>query len=273
MLLSTLFEFLHKVSEEFYELAADIENLIYEQPNTTLMKCRLFCEQLVKIVSKYEKIEERYHLNNAERIRKLYDEGVIEDNIYSKLEWIRKKGNRASHDLNAADIQDAINAHKFIFDISVWYMEVYISYDFISPIYELPKRKTHVSPNADKLMTSYVDQTMERIDSLWTEVNKELENIKREKKLIEKRDTEESKNIKKPYPILEYLEKENLTYIDQRDKGGVLWIIGDWSINEKINELIKYEIFFRFIKKGGKSTNYEPAWYMLNNTIPLFVEK
>lgn len=276
--MTTLFEFIKEVSDDLYELASDIENLLYEQPNVTLMKCRLYCEELVKRVSKHEELEQVYPLKNMERIHKLYREQAMEEDIYLKLEWIRKKGNKAAHHVNAADVQDAIKAHKFLFDVSVWYMEVYVSYDFVAPIYKLPKRQAsqptlHVE-NIDQLVKPYLTQTMQKIDNLWAEMNQELEQMKKEKEEIEKAKIEKNNANRetvqqKAFPIIEYLEKEGLTYIDKRDKQGALWVIGDWSINEQLMPLKKQRIFFRYTKKGARSTDYQPAWFMLNKTLPM----
>ena len=55
-----------------------------------------------------------------------------------KLEWIRKKGNKAVHDVTEVEVADALQAHKFLFEISVWYMQVYVTYNFEAPVYKLP---------------------------------------------------------------------------------------------------------------------------------------
>lgn len=269
--MSKLFEFMQDVSDELYSLVSDMESLLYEQPNTTLMKCRLYCEELVKRISEHENLEEVYPLNNAERIRKLYREEIIQEDIYRKLEWLRKMGNKAAHEVDAADIEDALKAHRFVFDISVWYMELYVSYDFVAPIYKLPLRDTSVkTANIDELMRPYLDETKKQLDSLWSEITQELEQIKKEKeKLAKDKEVVETKKDKVPFPIIEYLEKENLQYVDKRDKKGALWIVGDWSLHKKLNELKKYKIYFRFTKKGARSTKYQPAWFMLNKSLPL----
>ncbi|MBU5465814.1 DUF4145 domain-containing protein [Virgibacillus sp. MSJ-26] len=267
--MSTIFEFTKEISDDFHQLATEIENLIYEQPNATLMKSRLYCEHIVKRISEQEKLEEMYPLKHAERIYKLYRDQAIEEEIYLKLEWIRKMGNKAAHHLNAVDIQSAIQAHRFLFDISVWYMEVYVSYDFVAPIYQLPRRQSGPS-DADQLIQPYVEQTMEKIDSLWQEVNEKIESINKEKQQAE---VYQAQNIvekeKIPFPILAYLREQELEYVDKRDQDGVLWILGDWSINEKLTSLKKHKMYFRFTKKGGKSTNYQSAWFLLNKTLPL----
>lgn len=272
----SLFTFMKDVSTELYELATNIEEQLYEHPDTTLMKIRLFCEKLIKRVSRQEGIEEVYPLRNVERIRKLFQDNAIEEDTYLKLEWIRKKGNKAAHEINTANIQDVLKAHKFLYDISVWYMQIYVSYDFEPPIYDVPTRSSHLSSDdMDTLIQPYMEETLKKIDNMWTEITNELENLKSKKEETVKEfinDDKENSNLKttkKPFPILEYMAENELKCIDNRDKNGAFWILGDWSINEKLFPLKKHKIYFRYTKKGGKATKYKPAWFMLNKTIPL----
>ncbi|MBO9128594.1 DUF4145 domain-containing protein [Bacillus sp. 165] len=181
-----LFEFVRQFSSELAELAYRIENQLLDQPHASMMQARLYNEQLVKIISKEEKLEEVYPLKISEQIHKLYRQNVIEEDIYLKLEWIRKKGNKAVHNVEEVDIHDALQAHKFLFEISVWYMQVYVSYNFEVPVYKLPV-KTEKETNSlgamdmDSLIKPYLDETLQKMDDMWSEVQKELEVIRQEK--------------------------------------------------------------------------------------------
>lgn len=270
-----LFTFVEKFSGELVVLASRIEDQLFEQPQTSLMQARLYSEQLVKLVSVEEELEKIYPLKHSERIHKLYRNNAIEEDIYLKLEWLRKKGNKAAHDVKGVEIQDVLQAHKFLFDISVWYMQVYISYDFEAPIYKLPVKTNQDSAaidvkDLDTLIKPYLDQTLRKIDDMWSEVNRELEAIKKEKEqlqidsLVNKPIAVENESKVKEFSLFEYLNDHDLEYIDKRDKKGDLWIIGDWSINEKLFPLKSHKIYFRFAKKGSRITGYQPAWFLLN---------
>src|SRR5690625_166758 len=247
-----LFDFVKNVSPNLFNLANRIEDQLYEHPDATLIKARLYGEQIIKIVSEKEELEEVCPLKNAERIHKLYRQNAIEEDIYMKLEWIRKKGNKAAHKLDVASINDALQAHRFIFDISLWYMLVYVNYDFEKPIYKLPERKkvraSAIEPkDLDKVIKPYLNHTNDKIDSMWSEVRNELEKLKQEKE----RTSHEISTTSKPqymqdeFPLLDYLKNQGLDYIDKRAKNGSLWVVGDWTINKKIFPLKKHEIYFR----------------------------
>lgn len=70
--------------------------------------------------------------------------------------------------------------------------------------------------------------------------------------------------------IADFIRKYNLDYVDQREKGGVLWIVKDESFKECINELEKYSFVFNYTVNGSKSTNYKPAWYLTKDKNSVF---
>ncbi|MCK1981374.1 MULTISPECIES: DUF4145 domain-containing protein [Peribacillus] len=185
----SIFEFVGQFSSELFELVCRIENGLLDQPLASLIQARLYSEQLVKIISKEEGIEDIYPLKHSERIHKLYRQNAVEEDIYLKLEWIRKKGNKAAHDIKEVNITDVLQVHKFLFEISVWYMQVYVSYDFEAPIYKLPINKAQETnplgaEDLEVLMKPYVDQTMQKMDEMWAEVQRELEALRQEKKQL-----------------------------------------------------------------------------------------
>lgn len=275
-----LFSFTEIISKDFMELAQKIEATLISQPQAALMQTRLYNEQLVKLISKNEGLEDIYPLKHVERVHKLYRQNAIEEEIYLKMEWIRKKGNKAAHDVKEVSQQDAFQAHRFIYEISVWYIQIYINYDFEAPIYKLPLEDKTVEVKQDQIdsvVKPMVDEALKKIDSMWVEVNRELEELKKEKERIRLLDgenrTEQNKEENKQhihpeeFPLLEFLEEHNLEFIDKRDRKGALWIIGDWSISEVLFTLKENNIYFRFSKKGSKSTGYKPAWFLLNKTL------
>lgn len=274
-----LFSFVENFSRELATLSIRIEDQLFEQPQATLMQARLFSEQLVKLISNEEEIEKLYPLKHSERIHKLYRNNAIEEDIYMKLEWLRKKGNSAAHSIKEVEVEDILKAHRFLFDISVWYMQIYVSYDFEAPVYKLPikskQEPAEIGENLDGLIKPYIDQTLKKIDDMWAEINQELQAIKKEKEQLalsrhaeEQSTAQEEKDKQEHFSLFKYLDENNLEYIDKRDKKGALWVIGDWSISEKLFPLKAHKIYFRYSKKGGRSTDYRPAWFLLNKTLP-----
>ncbi|MCT8139200.1 DUF4145 domain-containing protein [Anaerobacillus sp. CMMVII] len=183
--MTSIFAFVEKFSKELAELAYRIEEQLYDQPQAALMQGRLFSEELVKLISNEEGIEEVFGLKHAERIHKLYRQNAIEEDLYMKLELVRKKGNKAVHDLKEAEIIDVLQVHQYLYELSVWYMQVYVSYDFEAPKYELPLKKTVENTDLDTLIKPYLEQAYQKIDEMWNEVNQQLQALRAEKELAE----------------------------------------------------------------------------------------
>lgn len=62
--------------------------------------------------------------------------------------------------------------------------------------------------------------------------------------------------------IIQAIEDADLEYIDKRDSGGNLWIIGDRKIVKAISGLNKQEASFKYRESGGKATKGRSAWWM-----------
>ncbi|WP_043932435.1 DUF4145 domain-containing protein [Bacillus sp. EB01] len=267
------FEFVGSFSNELLTLIVQLEEALFTQPQTVLMQARLYTEQLVKLVSKEEGIENVYPLKHAERIHKLYRQNAIEEDLYIKLEWIRKKGNKAAHDVSAVSIEDGLKAHKYLFDISVWYMQVYVSYDFEAPIYKLPVPEKGSGALSEQelsvLIKPYLEQSFKQMDEMKKEIQRELDELKRIKDNAISSTIEETEVEKEvvSFSLLNYLEEKQIPYIDNRTKNGALWVIGGWELNEKLFPLKENRIYFRFMKKGGRATNYKPGWFLLNKNL------
>ncbi|MBM7655264.1 DUF4145 domain-containing protein [Neobacillus cucumis] len=184
-----LFDFVREFSDELADLAHRIEAQLFNQPQSALIQARLYCEKLVKKISDTESLEAIYPLKPAERIHKLYRQDIIPEEIYLKLEWIRKMGNKAAHDLKEIELKDILEAHKLLFEISVWYMEVYVSHQFTAPKYQLPVN-VHQETNSlelndlDALLKPYFDQTLQKVDEMREVFERQLEAIKADKENI-----------------------------------------------------------------------------------------
>ncbi|MFB4324460.1 DUF4145 domain-containing protein [Priestia sp. BR_2] len=173
-----LFDFVKQFSNELANLAERIEDKLFSEPHASLIQARLYSEHLVKLISKQEELEELYPLKHAERIHKLYRQNAIEEDIYLKLEWIRKKGNKAVHDVKEVETVDILQTHKFLFEISVWYMQLYVTYEFEAPAYKLPlTQKLNVlqATDQDESLKRYLDK---KIDDMRVEMQRQFEDIR-----------------------------------------------------------------------------------------------
>lgn len=63
-------------------------------------------------------------------------------------------------------------------------------------------------------------------------------------------------------PVIQYLMKHDIPYMDKRSQGGSLWILSGMNISKQILELHGMGYTFRFSPAGGKTSKENPAWYL-----------
>ncbi len=183
-MMAFLFEFVREFSSELANLAERIEEKLFSEPHASMMQARLYAEKLVKLISKEEELESVYSVNHAERIYRLYRKDIIDEDLYKKLEYIRKKGNKAAHEETQIEIGDMLQIHQFLFEISVWYMQVYVSYCFEAPEYKVPTPTASESKtlnHIDEVIKPYLDK---KLDDMWADIQRKLDEIKIEKEKI-----------------------------------------------------------------------------------------
>lgn len=59
-----------------------------------------------------------------------------------------------------------------------------------------------------------------------------------------------------------YLAEKGLEYIDKREKGGALWIVGGHELDEVMLACAELGYKFFYSEKGGRITKNLPGWYL-----------
>ncbi len=213
---TSVFHFIGEFSSQLEELALRVEALLWDQPQAAMTQARLYGELLVNMIFEQENMSEVYPLKLVEKINRLYRHDVIQDDIYKKLEFIRKNGNIASHQVIEMDQEVAKEAHRAIFDLGVWYAEVYVSHTFSAPAYELPPRQSQDLDVMKQWMDEYIKETQARI----SEIEEQLSQLREEKKQHpskEKRNQmeDQTKNNSRHVPLERFqstFEEANFNY-------------------------------------------------------------
>ncbi|MGN7298745.1 DUF4145 domain-containing protein [Ferdinandcohnia sp. SAFN-114] len=183
---NSVFHFIGEFSSQLEEAALRVEALLWEQPQVALTQARLFGELIVTMILEQENMNEGFALTQVQKIRKLYSHDIISDDVYKKLEFIRKNGNIAVHQVVEIDQEVAKEAHRTIFDLGVWYAEVYVSHTFSAPVYELPTVEKQDLDVMKQWMDDYIKETQQQL----REIEEQLKELKEEKKqqpVVEKR--------------------------------------------------------------------------------------
>jgi DNA phosphorothioation-dependent restriction protein DptF len=119
--------------------AKKMEELLYEDPGSSIVKARLFAEAVLNEVFKLEKIDEPYVSTLFEKISYLTREGYIKRAVQHSFDTIRLSGNKAAHDGDFSDISEAFKLHREMYNVGVWFYEVYSSEGIKIPAYDTPK--------------------------------------------------------------------------------------------------------------------------------------
>lgn len=65
--------------------------------------------------------------------------------------------------------------------------------------------------------------------------------------------------------LFKLLKEKDIEYIDKRDKGGALWVVGGHELDEVMSACAELGYKFLFSEKGGKVTKHQAGWYLRGN--------
>lgn len=133
--------FLKDYDKSLNDLAEEIENIIYNHPNSSATKMRIFIEHLIKKIIEIENMNSYKYsgMSLYEKIESL-SRRYLEDDITAKFHKIRKLGNKASH-ANNVNTEEALEKHKEIYNLAIWFIETLHNPNFKEPPYSKPKKK------------------------------------------------------------------------------------------------------------------------------------
>lgn len=158
------FEFLHNRWEILSNLGEMAERNIFIDPNTSLIKLRMFGETMTKFICALEEMDETKELTQVDRLSQLKRDDLITDEIEDYLHTLRKIGNKAVHESGYGTTREAQALSHLAFRLSVWFMQVYGDWDFQAPEYIEPVQQETVSNDEQlaQLAESY-EAKMERL--------------------------------------------------------------------------------------------------------------
>lgn len=265
-----LFSFIKSEDEELAVLGEHIEKRLYSDTQSVISKSRIFVERIINMTFEKEELNVQMYPTLIDRIHKLDRAGILTDYVIERLHWLRKAGNKASHDAEIPKVEDAVKAHRFLFDIAVWFMEIY-DYTFEAPEYHLPyQNEQSIDPNQ---INQLVNQTIK--ETIGHAVEEKLSHLQSQQQNEKHSAPKLEDNQPKPEPVqsdeegfkpLAYFRNKGYEVVDKRSKGGTVWVIGEWEDRNDFFDLRKHKFYFRFSKKGSRSTQNRPAWFMLNKS-------
>ena len=124
------FTFLETHWSDLARLGDLSEKYVYSDSNTSIIKQGMLAELMVKYMLAYDGIKEpEYDNTHANRIRLLKKNDLLPHEIDNTLYILRKDRNDATH--NGTDESErALNNLPLLYELCVWYMQIYGDYNY-----------------------------------------------------------------------------------------------------------------------------------------------
>ncbi len=191
-------------------LGETAENNVFNDPNTTIIKIRMFAETTAKYVLAFEEIRETYDTSQVDRLNALKRDDLISDELYEMFDTIRKKGNKAVHEAGYGTEEEAKVIVHMAFRIAVWFMQVYGEWGFEEPEYIEPVKQTKINKVEMQKLTQSYEEKVSKLEEQLEKLRKEQSNVPNEEKQRRKQESKRfSSNI-------ELTEAETRTIIDEQ---------------------------------------------------------
>ncbi|CAI8834394.1 type I restriction enzyme, R subunit [Brevibacillus sp. IT-7CA2] len=158
-------------------LGQQAESNLHQDPNTTLIKLRLYAETVAKIIFATERLREPQDNSQDTRLRMLSRQDFFPQELLPVFHTIRKTGNKAVHAYYSS-FDEAKDNLYLAFRIGVWLMQTYGQWDFEPEKYVIPKPIELFSAEAKEEMAREYETKL-------TELQKELELLRQREQTIE----------------------------------------------------------------------------------------
>lgn len=180
-----VFSYLEKDYGYLNNLIRDINEYLFTASHTSIVKGRVFAENLSKEVAKLENLDELNYLTQNDRLRELKYKTDIEEEALNIFHEIRRIGNIAAHADVEGDLEAALRIHKYVYKITCWFVQTYIDYTFESQQYKNPKPEINqVESSNFQVIEEFMSNIHNKIDTFMN-ISKEKAEINQD--MIEKK--------------------------------------------------------------------------------------
>ncbi|MFW5980323.1 MAG: ATP-binding domain-containing protein [Halanaerobiales bacterium] len=227
------FQFLQKRWEILSDLGKLAEKNLYSDPNTTMIKLRMFTEQIVDYIFAYDKLEKPEEDTLFNKLKLLEREDLLNDEIKDIFHTLRQEGNKAVHE-SYNSLKGAKTLLSLSYKAAVWFMQVYGDWDFEPEEFKLPS-EDNKDEKLNKLQNKY--------EEMINEVQEEIAVIKeKQKKLTDI--TKRREKSRESSARLSFTEAENkiIEHLHDNDKKDTRKIKSEYkfitteNIDEKENK-------------------------------------
>jgi superfamily I DNA and RNA helicase len=170
ILVTSNFIFLKDKWPNLAELAELAEENLYQDPNTTIIKLRMFTEQIVDYIFAYDNLEEPEENSFFNKLKLLEREDLIKNEIENIFHTLRIEGNKGVHE-SLDSLETAKTLLSLSHKLAVWFMQVYGNWKYEAEEFKLPSKENNENINLEVLENKY--------DNLIEEMQKEIDELKK----------------------------------------------------------------------------------------------
>lgn len=124
--MSTKFYFLENKYSKLYLISKSAEILSFIDTGACLSKCRIFIEELINLVSKFEKVTYPESTDLGTKIYKLKSTNILPDGANKLLHSIRNNGNKGAHrHFEQLDNKISHSTLKECYQLALWFIYTY----------------------------------------------------------------------------------------------------------------------------------------------------
>lgn len=134
-----VYKYLEKNYKHLNKDINDINETLFTAPHSSIIKGRVFAENLAEEVAKFEGLGTLVNIPLVEKIRKLQYETDLGSKVADLFHKIRTIGNTAAHTNIEDDLVAALTVHRCIYKLTCWFVEVYVDPNFEAEAYKSPK--------------------------------------------------------------------------------------------------------------------------------------
>ena len=231
------FTFLNKKWSSLAKLGMQAENYLHTDNNASMLKMRMFGEQIIDLVLAGLNIEVDRFATQDDKIKLLRQE-KINQSIPDLFDIVRRYGNKANHQ-GYENKKDALECLVSMYKVAAWFYIKVTKDTSIKPLtFKVPKPKSTKAPVYN--IEDYANEKEEIKETHTKEVN----SLKEEQKgIIEtQEDKKTEREVEETLNLNEAETRKKLIDIMLKDAG--------WDINNK--ELVKLELPLENHKEQGK---------------------
>src|SRR5690625_4934856 len=133
--MSSFVNFMLEIDRRMARYVNEMEENIFTDPSVSLMKARLFLEEIVDDIISIEGIESIAQDKLFDKLNYLSNGHYISRDVQGSFHFIRQKGNMGVHEREIDLLTHAFKTHKEMYNVATWYVREYKSLTVKIPVY------------------------------------------------------------------------------------------------------------------------------------------